>query len=242
MKYDSKEMLETARLKFNNGEYGIAESILQQLVLSDASNPEVFHLIGCISYKKGKIKKAVKAFRRALDINPDYTDSTVGLSMVLNDTGRYEEAKRVFNKGLTAERKTVKARSNPMIEDKIALKHRELGDLYMQIERFDEASEQYIEAYKIAQNEDKLLIRMQLVNCYLKKNETQRAINELKRIIIERPKFLEAKIKLGEALYGMNRTMDAVEQWESVLLRDPDNQRVLKLISQAQRHGTTVLY
>jgi tetratricopeptide (TPR) repeat protein len=59
-------------------------------------NPEVFQMLGTIYYDQGKFNKAIKTFQRALEIDPSYTDASVGLSIILNDIGRYDEGKKVF--------------------------------------------------------------------------------------------------------------------------------------------------
>ncbi len=241
MKPEYKELLETARMKYDSGEHEVAESILNQLIMANYASADVFHLVGCLSYGKGKVKKAVKSFRRALEIDPKHTDAALGLSMVLNDTGKYEEAAKVYESGIGSEKMRQEKRNHPLVEDKIARRLKELGDLYLQIEKVDEAIKYYFEAYKMSSPADKMIIRMQVISCYIKKGEKQKAVAELKRIIKDRPYYSEARIVLGEIFYAMNRTLDAVEQWESVLLRDPDNPKVKKLLAKAQDKGTTVL-
>ena len=55
-------------------------------------------MLATIYYDKGQFSKAIKTFKRALEIDPTYTDASVGLSIILNDLGRYEEGKEVFQK------------------------------------------------------------------------------------------------------------------------------------------------
>lgn len=236
---DVKHMLETARDHFNRGNFQVSENMLEQIVLSEANKPEVFHLLGCVYYKKGKIKKAIKSFRRALDLDPSHTDSTVGLSMVLNDIGRYEEAKKVFEDGQKQVDTSARQELNGFLEDQIATKHLELGDLYFQAQRYDEATDQYFEAYKYSSN--KTEVRLKIVDCFVKKNELPRAIKELKLLIQEKPQFSRARIKLGMLFYKNNRVLEAVEQWESILLREPDHAEAHKLLKMAQNKQTTLL-
>lgn len=236
---DIKHMLSAAKDHYNRGQFQMSENILEQIILADSSQSEVFHLLGCVYYKRGKIKKAIKSYRRALDIDPHHTDSTVGLSMVLNDVGRYDEARKVFEEGQKQAETTKRQEMNGFLEEQIANKHIDLGDLYFQAARYDEATEQYFEAYKFTQN--KLEVRLKIVDCFLRKNEVARAVKELKLIIQEKPQMTKARIKLGMIYFKSNRVLEAVEQWESVLMRDPENPEAQKLLKMAQGQQSTIL-
>ncbi len=239
IEHDVQNLLATARQHFNEGRFQSAENLLEQVVLADATHPEAFHLLGCIYYRTGKIKKAIKTFRRALDIDPEYTDATLGLSMVLNDTGRYDEAQKVFSEGREKLNQDKKEQLDSFLSHQLATKHMELGDIYFQGQRYEEAGDQYFEAYKYAQ--DKLKVRMKIVECFVKKNEWGRAIKELRLICQERPEAVDARVKLGLLYYKQNLTLEAVEQWEAILLRDPEHPEALKYLKMAQSTNTTAL-
>ena len=86
-------------------------------------------MLATIYYDRGKFNKAIKTFKRALEIDPSYTDASVGLSIILNDLGRYEEGQEVFEvaqKVLEEKKK----KNDPFIDKLIAQKHEELGDIY----------------------------------------------------------------------------------------------------------------
>jgi tetratricopeptide (TPR) repeat protein len=181
----------------------------------------------------------VKAFRRALDIDPGHTDASLGLSMVLNDTGRYEEARKVFTEGRDKLQQVKKEQLDSFLVEQLATKHMELGDIYFQCQRYEEASDQYFEAYKYTT--DKLKVRMKIVECFIKKNEWGRAIKELRLIAQEHPNAVDARLKLGLLYYKQNQTVEAVEQWEAILLRDPEHPEALKYLKMAQSNETTTV-
>src|SRR5262249_52159681 len=90
-------MLSAARDYFRDNKYNLAEPILNQMILKNAKSAEVFHMLGTIYYDQGKFNKAIRAFRRALEIEPTFTDASVGLSIILNDIGKYDEGRQVFH-------------------------------------------------------------------------------------------------------------------------------------------------
>src|ERR1051325_6937214 len=96
MSSESDDMLSAARDYFKENRYALAEPLLNQLILKNAKSPEVFQMLGTIYYDQGKFNKAIRAFKRALELEPTYTDASVGLSIILNDIGKYEEGRKVF--------------------------------------------------------------------------------------------------------------------------------------------------
>jgi len=235
------ELLETTREHFREGNYRVAESLLQQLLLSDAKNPEVFHMLATIYYDQGKFNKAIRTFRRALEIDPTFTDASVGLSIILNDLGRYEEGKKVFVEAQEAlNRKS--ATVDTYAQEKLALKHDELGELYFQYKRYDEALEQYQRALSMSSRKPEL--RMKIVECHLRRNsgdDQAEAMRELKSLTNEYPTFVPARLKLGLLYYNSRQVVAAIEQWETVLLRDPEHPVALKYLQMAQQTGSTLL-
>jgi tetratricopeptide (TPR) repeat protein len=217
---DYQELIRHAKESFIEGDYRTAEPLLQQALLRNNKDPEVYQMLATLFYDKGQFNKAIKSFRKALEIDPGYTDASVGLSIILNDLGRYEEAKEVFydaQERLNESRK----QSDPFIEERIAQKHTELGDLYFQINKFEDSLEQYTKARKLSTNPGPLVLK--IAECYMKLYKEARATQELQLFLREYPQNIEARIKLGVYLYQMNRVYEAVEEWEKVLIRDPGN-------------------
>lgn len=232
------EMLNEARENFINGNYKIAEPILSQLILQNTKNPEIYQMLATIYYDKGQFSKAIKTFKRALEIDPTYTDASVGLSIILNDLGRYDEGKEVFQKAQKLlEKKTGK--SDPFIDEKLASKHEELADLYYQYKRFNEALEQFLKAQSLSTRKPE--ITMRIADVYTQLGQTERAVKDLKSLIREYPHLIPARLKLGLILYNTNNIAEATEQWENVLVRDPVNPEALRYIRMAQAAGITSL-
>lgn len=237
-KKDIKDLLETAKDHFSNAQYALAEPILEQLARLPEPSAEVFHMLGTIYFDRGKFNKAIKTYRRALQADPNYTDAAVGLSIILNDLGRYEEGKQVF-KDAQAALKQQSATVETFASEKLAMKHDELGELYFQTKKFNEALEQYRAALRLAPRRND--IRMKIVDCYLKMQQEETALKELRTVIMDQPAFTHARLKLGLLLYQKRRVAEAVDQWEAVLRRDPDHPLALQYLQMAQRTQSTEL-
>ncbi len=69
-------------------------------------------MLASIAFDRGQLKRAIQLFKQSLEIDPEFTDSSVGLSIILNDLGRYDEAIVNFNKYIS------KKRVNPKLKEK----------------------------------------------------------------------------------------------------------------------------
>lgn len=224
-------MMVTAREYFRESKYTLAEPILNQLILKNAKSPEVFHMLGTIYYDQGKFNKAIRAFRRALELEPTFTDASVGLSIILNDIGKYEEGRKVFD---DARELLAKQNSNedPYVNEKFSIKHDELGEMYFQHQRFKDALEQYYKALALSSHKPELT--MKIVECYLRLSESEKALKELRGLTKDYPGFLSARVRLGKILYDMGDVQGAIEQWEATTHRDPQHGEAQRLLRQAQ--------
>jgi tetratricopeptide (TPR) repeat protein len=224
-------MLATAREYFRESKHALAEPILNQLILKNTKSPEIFHMLGTIYYDQGKFNKAIRAFRRALELEPTFTDASVGLSIILNDLGRYDEGRKVFDEArdLLARQSS---QEDPYVNEKFSIKHDELGELYFQHNRYKEALEQYYKALNLSNRKPELT--MKIVECFLRLQETEKALKELRSLIKEYTGFLSARVRLGKILYELGDVSGAVEQWEAAVHRDPGHGEAQRLLRQAQ--------
>lgn len=232
----NEDLLSEARGSFINGNYKMAEPILNQMLLKNTKNPEVYQMLATIFYDKGQFSKAIKTFKRALEIDPTYTDASVGLSIILNDLGKYDEGRQVFlDAQAQLEKKTGK--QDPHIDEKLASKHEELADLYYQYKRYNEALEQLLKAQNLSSR--KAEITMRIAEVYVQLGQTDKAIKDLKALVREYPHLAPARLKLGAVYYNSNNIAEATEQWENILIRDPQHPEALRYLKMAQAAGIT---
>jgi tetratricopeptide (TPR) repeat protein len=237
---DVQEMMTLAKEHFVAGNYKASEPILTQLLLHNSRSPEIYQMLATIFYERGQFNKAIKTFKRALEIDPAYTDASVGLSIILNDLGRYDEGKKIFEDAqLMLDRKSGK--SDPYVDEKLASKHEEIADLYFQYKRFTESLEQLFKAQKLSTRKPE--ITMRIAECFIAINQPEKAIRDLKHLIKDYPQFIPARLKLGVIYYNGNMVSLAVEQWEQILARDPGHREALKYLKVARKNaGATTTF
>lgn len=238
MKSFSQQLIDEARAAFIEGDYQTAEPILNQPTLINSKNPEVLQMLATIYYDQGKFNKAISTFKKALEIDPGYTDAAVGLSIILNDIGRYEDARKVFEdaKALLDQKKQA---ITPDINNIFSDKHAELADMYLQYKRYDESAEQYLRAISLTSNKVDLTLR--LTECYVQAGQRDKAIRELKALLAVEPRLAAPRLKLGLILYNSHHIAEAVDQWENILRFEPKNQEALRYLKMAQAAGVTSL-
>lgn len=230
----AEQVFQSAETFFVENNFAAAEPLLNQLILKNTARPEIFHMLGTIYYDQGKFKKAIRAFQRALEIDPGFTDSSVGLSIILNDLGRYDEGQQVFESAKLLLAKQAQA-PDSALNEKFASKHEELGDLYLRHQHYDEALEQFRRAFNLSQRKKDM--RLHIVDCYFAMNEDSMAIRELNELLKESPRFVPALLRLGRAFYDQKQIPEAIEQWELVMETEPTNRTAkdyLRLVQAVQ--------
>ncbi len=233
----TQRLLEEAREAFIEGDYKSAEPVLNQPSLVNSNNPEVFQMLATIYYNRGQFNKAVKTFKKALEVDPEYCDAAVGLSIILNDLGKYEEAKKVFQRAQAIIEKRKNTRSSENVDEKFAEKHLELGDLYLQHRRFEQALMQYQTAKKLTSKKQEATLT--IAECYVQMGQTNSAITELRSYLQQDPSSLSVRLKLGLVLYHSQKIAEAVDQWEHVIRLDAKNDEALRYLKMAQTTGIT---
>lgn len=224
-----RDVLESAKDCFSRSEYKKARAILTELVETDHAgrdesiNVETYFYLANIFHMQGEIGKAIKAFTKVLELDPAHTDASISLSVLYNDIGKYESARKIFEKA------DERVRSKPVsegVEDnhinkKFATRHFELAEMYMSYNRFDEALFEYNKA--IALDPDNLEARVKVAKVYAKKGFQTKAMDELKRLKNEYPSYTPARVALGILHYGNGKILEAQSEWERVLVKEPGN-------------------
>jgi tetratricopeptide (TPR) repeat protein len=228
---DHDDLLNEAREHFQVGELGKAEPLINQLILGGFKSAEVFHMLGTLLYDQGKFSKAIRSFRRALELDPSFTDASIGLSIILNDLGRYDEGKKVFEEAqlMLAHNK---AKDDPYMNEKLALKHDELGELYSQFKRVPEAIIQYESALDLSNRKPELT--MKIVDCHLRLDDTDTAIDRIQSLLEEYPDYHGARNKLANVYLQLGRIPDAIEAWEHVLRIDENNAEAKRQLAKVE--------
>lgn len=217
MSDELQSLLKAAKEHFNKGHYKLAEPLLLQLENEALQSPDLYYMLATIFFDRGQLKKAIALFRKSLEVDPTFTDSSVGLSIILNDLGRYDEAKQIFETAYANMKAKQTSGIDKNLNEKLATKHAELGQLYMLHEMYAQASEEYTKAAKLSPNTVDYKVR--LGECHMKLKDGERAISDFEDAL--RDKYaVDTHLKLVEAYNEVGQKDKAIFELDKAQVRN----------------------
>jgi tetratricopeptide (TPR) repeat protein len=202
----------------NRKDFPRAEKLIREKLARDPNSADGYYLMGVLSYFQGNVGPTIASLRKALEIDPRHTDAAICLSVLLNDLGKYDDAKKVFEQ---ANQSVVHRKEGVVsgVDQKFAVKHLELGDLYFRYRRYDESIEEYSKAALL--NPSHFETRIRRAKAYARKGFVSRALQDLQALKHEHPEFVTARIHLGLLHYSQGNLIDAELEWEDALRLQP---------------------
>jgi tetratricopeptide (TPR) repeat protein len=217
-----EEFYQKGKEAFHQGEYKKAIEIFEEYLELHPRDEETYFLIGNSFHMLGDVSKAIKAYQKVLEINPEHTDSSVCLSILYNDIGRYDEGRKIFDQA----QKRIKTMGPSLFEDshinkKFSLKHYELGGLYYSYHRFEEAMLEFQKSLNL--DPQNLECRVKYAKAMARKGSVMKAVEELKSLKAEYPNYYPGRISLGLLYYSLGKVIEAQWEWNYILKKDPQH-------------------
>jgi tetratricopeptide (TPR) repeat protein len=216
----------------NRKDYGRAESVIREKLGREPNSPDAHYLMGVLNYFRGSVGPTIASLKRALELDPRHTDAAICLSVLLNDLGKYDDAKKIFDQ---ANQSVVHRREGVVsgVDQKFAVKHLELGDLYFRYRRYDESIEEYSKAALL--NPTHFETRIRRAKAYARKGFVSRALQDLQSLKHDHPDYLPSRIHLGLLHYSQGNLIDAELEWEDVLRRQPEHPEAVAYLAMIRR-------
>jgi tetratricopeptide (TPR) repeat protein len=228
--------LEDAKKLLARGHIEAAKDLLLDLDSSGQGSAELQYILGTIYHRENRFSEAVERFQRSLQLDPHFTDSAISLSIIYNDTGHYQEGKRVFEQ---AEKAAVQKPGAPspsiVLSKEISEKHLELGNLYRSLQRFDEAANEYLKASRV--DPENIEARILLSKTHGQRGQIKLAQQELENLVREKPDHISARVHLALLYYAIGNVVDAQIELHEAQLKDPNNHQV-KMYLELTRQAT----
>jgi tetratricopeptide (TPR) repeat protein len=225
-----KALLTRGREAFCGADFEGSVKHFEEFVANEPGFADVFNMLGQAYHNMGKMEKAVQAYKKALNLNPRYTEVAINLAVALFDTGRYDEAQGI-QKLIQTDIEKRADHLDTYAMKKLANMHMEIGDAYHALGLHDQSIEEYVKALHLApQFPD---VRTKLAESYRDKGMLDEAIHELEQLRDAQPNYIHARISLGISYYKKGKTPEAIREWKEILKLDPQNKAAtayLKLI------------
>ena len=213
------DLMRKAKDAFQKNDLKTAATFFTEIIDNNPNSTEAYFYQANIFHMRGELGKAIRGFNRVLELDPHHTDASISLSVILNDIGKYEEAKSVFDKANQHVKMTPQqGLAEPHLNRKFSLKHYEIAEMYASYQRWDEALFEYNKATGL--DPDNLEIRIKIAKLYSRKGFMSKSFEELKRLKTEHPGYLPARMALGLLYYGNGNVIEAQAEWQGVLSRD----------------------
>lgn len=220
--FKQSDLLKKAKNAYQRNDLKTAAIFLNEVIENNSNATEAYFYLANIFHLKGEMGKAIKAFQKVLELDPNHTDAAISLSVIYNDIGKYEEAKTIFEKANNqVKNNQQQGVTDPHLNKKFSTKHYELAEMYVSYGRTEEALFEYNKAATL--DPDNLEIRIKIAKTYTKKGFTSKAFEELKRLKNEHPGYMSARIALGLLYYGNGNIIEAQAEWQNVLSREPNH-------------------
>jgi tetratricopeptide (TPR) repeat protein len=234
MDNELRTLIEQGKTHFKNQSYKKAETCFKKTLVFKHDFADVYNYMGLIAHEGGHYSEAIRSFEKALKINPRYTEALLNLSILYNDMGEYDRAKRLVKRSRDEARKTPTA-IDPFIRSKLANKHADVGDLYWGVGAYVQAVQEYKRALEL--EERYVDIRTKMAICLRELGKKAEALVELKRGIKDNPEFADAQTQLGITLYSMGKRGDARKIWKAAARRFQNNKTVRMYLSFTNSRG-----
>ncbi len=231
-----RQLLVLGREHYQRGDYEKAEYLLREVLVHADRYADVHHMLGVIAHNRGQFAQAEGHFERALAINPDYTEAQLNLMVTYNELGRYDAARRIYQR---VRERSRESSIDPFIKGKIANMHADLSQAYLDAKLIGAAIVELEKAVALCPEFVDLQVRLGLL-CR-DAGDFGRARGHLEYACALQPKYVQGRLALGTLLLGHGDHAGARAEFEAVLDLEPEHrgaQMYLRLVEHALRGGS----
>ncbi len=222
-----EELYKNGTDAFDKGDYKAAEGFFDQILSMNPTFADILNKMGIIYNHTNRLGMAAKAFEKALEVNPGYTEASLNLAITYSDLGMYEKARTVFENAAHFAGQTNKAPEasiDPFVKGKLSDEHLRIGKIYYDLGLLDEAIDEYKKALRLSPNFADIITHLGIA--LRDKGQFDDAIAQFNRAKQSNPRYVPARLHLGITYYSQGFYGLAEEEWREALMFDPDNSAV----------------
>lgn len=225
MAAETRRLLRRATACFQAGDYAQAEPLLLEVIRRTPFYANVYNMLGFIYSQRNAPERAVELFRRALNLNPNYTEARLNLAITLADMGASSEASAEYGAARAAESppgSPAAAGLTRAARNGLATAHADLARMYRELGRLPEAIREFDEALALCPDFADLHYQRGVV-CR-EQGDQGGALASFARALEINPGYVEVHLGVGLAHHLAGDHGAARRAWEKTLELDPANE------------------
>ena len=171
--------------------------------------------LGLAYYHSGQTEKAVAAYQKAIQLNPNFAEAYGGLGVIYWRTGNLDAAIRHCQKAIKIAPENIEF-------------HQNLTQIYWQKGRYDAAAVGYKIILELNPSDENALHHLGLI--LLSKQEYDAAVSCFQKVLQINPDSALTHGALGVAYYKLGEADLAIQEFQEVLRLDPRNQNAHEML------------
>ena len=203
----SNEVITQLLNLYNSGQLAATIEQAQALLLQYPDTFVIWNILGAANKGLGDLDKALQAFKKVTELNPNYADGFNNLGTVLKDQGKLSSALNAYKKAVTF---------NP----NSAEGHNNMGSTFQEQGKTKKAIEAYSKALKLKPNYAAAYYNMGIT--LKNQGKLQEAIEAYKKAITINPDYTSAHNNMGNVLKQQGKLEEAIEAYSKALSLKPD--------------------
>ena len=218
-RHDLSELKKKVELYFSVQRFDAAEKLLRATLADFGPLANVHNYLGVTYHRQSRFQDAVREFRRALAINPEFIEAALNLTITLADISLYDDAQATFKQA--ASQASSKQRQPPLVLGRLANRHVATGEAYEECGMLNDAIQEYRKALGLYDRMPD--VKLALGRLYLRLGQPERAKHEFEALVKLSPGQAEAHNWLGILNYQLGRQDQAERHWERAQESSPND-------------------
>ncbi|MBI3990131.1 MAG: tetratricopeptide repeat protein [candidate division NC10 bacterium] len=235
MRPEIRELLRKATASFEAGSYDEAEQILLEVIQRTPLYANIYNMLGFIYSQQNSPEKAVEFFRKALTVNPNYTEARLNLVITLAEMGAYELASLEYGKAKQREEGGGFSLSQG-VRNRLANAHADLGKVYHELGLYDEAVQEFQKALRFCPTFADILCRLGV--SLREKGAYEEAATAFYRALEINPRYVDVYAHLGLTYLKQGMMESAIHALERALELDADHSLAKVYLRLAKQKGS----
>jgi tetratricopeptide (TPR) repeat protein len=190
------------------GQYLEGKQQLERAIELSPNSADAYTALGKAEAKLRRPKDSEQAFRMVVEMQPDSSDAHLNLGIVLADQNDGLGALEQFSEAVR-------------LAPNSAIAHYNRGRVLNELIRPDEARMELETACRLSADYGAALYLLALVEKHA--NDVSRSTELLEKVVALEPQDADAHYQLGQNLFSLGRTEEAIQHWKMALQADPNH-------------------